>query len=178
MEEIRKSHKIFAGLSAIVFYCIILPIFLIWFSFKVDIGRLNISNLLGYVVGAVLIVYGLYWYIGTGISQHKSRKKTSQDYKGYSFSSYFFQLIPPNRLITTGIYAKCRNPMYFGYAVLLIGIGVILRSISFLVIVVPIFILFFLLWIKIEEKNIKRKFGNEFMIYKKKTHLLLPNRPF
>jgi len=154
----KKVYKILASSLTIIFYWVIFPLFLFWFSFKVQIGRLNIPNLLAYGIGFLVVVYGLYWYIGAGIAQHKSN--------------------PPDKLITTGIYAKSRNPMFFGYTVILIGMGILLRSISILVIFVPAFIVFDLVWIKLEEKNIRKRFGNEFTNYQNSTPFFIPNHFF
>ena len=64
-----------------------------------------------------------------------------------------FPLTPPDKLITTGIYAKSRNPIFFRYTVILIGMGISLCSISILIIFVPAFIVFEFVWIKLEEKT-------------------------
>jgi len=176
--KIKKVYKILAGLLTIIFYWVIFPLFLFWFSFKVQIGRLNIPNLLAYGIGFIVVVYGLYWYIGAGIAQHKSGVKISRNYKSTSFLSYLFQLNPSDKLITTGIYAKSRNPMFFGYTIILIGMDILLSSISILVIFIPAFIVFDLLWIKLEEKNLRKKFGNEFTNYQNSTNFLIPNHFF
>jgi len=176
--KIKKVYKILARILTIIFYWVIFPLFLLWFSFKVQIGKLNIPNLLAYGIGFIVVVYGLYWYIGAGIAQHKSGVKISRNYKSASFLSRLFQLNPPDKLITTGIYAKSRNPMFFGYTVILIGMGISLRSISILVIFVPAFIVFDLIWIKLEEKNIREKFGNKYSNYKKNTPFFIPNHLF
>ena len=174
----EKFYKILARLITMIFYWIIFPLFLFWFSFKVKIGRLNTHKLFAYGVGLLLVIYGLYWYIGAGIAQYSSGVKISRKYKSASFLSCLFQLNPPDKLITTGIYAKSRNPMFFGYTVILIGIGISLSSISILVIFIPTFIIFDFIWIKLEEKNIRKKFGNEFTNYQKSTPFFIPNRLF
>ncbi|GAI33989.1 unnamed protein product [marine sediment metagenome] len=68
--------------------------------------------------------------------------------------------------------------MFFGYTVILIGMGILLRSISILAIFVPAFIVFDLVWIKLEEKNIRKKFGNEFTNYQNSTTFFIPNHFF
>ncbi len=176
--KIKKVYKILAGLLTIIFYWVIFPLFLFWFSFKVQIGRLNIPNLLAYGIGFMVVVYGLCWYIGAGIAQHKPGVNISRNYKSTSFLSYLFQLNPPDKLITTGIYAKSRNPMFFGYTIILIGMDILLRSISILIIFIPAFVVFDLLWIKLEEKNLRKKFDHEFANYQKSTNFLIPNHLF
>ena len=124
------------------------------------------------------MAYGLYWYIGAGIAQHQSGARTSRSYKSASFFSYLFQLNPPDKLITSGIYAKSRNPMFFGYTAILIGMGILLRSISILVIFIPAFVVFELVWIKLEEKNIRRKFGDRYSNYQKNIPSFIPKHFF
>ena len=169
-----ESYKTISSLSARIFYCILFPVFLIWLSFQIDIGKFNLPNLFGYVVGLILIVYGLCWYVGTNMAQFKLREKSSLDDKS-SRLFYLLQLTPLNKLITTGIYSKSRNPMFFGYTILLVGIGVMLRSISFLILFIPIIILFELLWIKLEEIHLKKMFGDNYLVYKRRTPLIIPS---
>ena len=65
--------------------------------------------------------------------------------------------------------------MFFGYTVILIGMGILLRSVSTLVIFIPAFIVFDLVWIKLEEKNIRKYFGNKHENYQKNTPFFIPN---
>ncbi len=89
-KETKKVYKILARLLTMIFYWVIFPLFLFWFSFKVHIGRLNIPNLLAYGIGILVVVYGLYWYIGAGIAQHKSGVKFLETIsRPLSFLVYF-----------------------------------------------------------------------------------------
>jgi len=171
----EKNYKIFSHFLSILVYFIIIPLSFIYISFKIDIGRLSILGLVSSIVGIIFIMYGLFWYIGANIAKFKSKTKSQ---RRYSFLPYLFQLVPPAKLITTGIYSKSRNPMYFGYDIILIGISIMFRSIFLLAVLIPIFIMLELLWIKIEEENLKRKFGKEYEKYKKKTPLLIPKKLF
>jgi protein-S-isoprenylcysteine O-methyltransferase Ste14 len=68
--------------------------------------------------------------------------------------------------------------MFFGYTIILIGMDILLRSISILIIFIPAFVVFDLLWIKLEEKNLRKKFDHEFVNYQKSTNFLIPNHLF
>jgi protein-S-isoprenylcysteine O-methyltransferase Ste14 len=68
--------------------------------------------------------------------------------------------------------------MFFGYTVILIGMDILLRSISILVIFIPAFIVFEFIWIKLEERNLIKKFDHEFANYQKSTNFLIPNHLF
>ena len=81
--------------------------------------------------------------------------------------------VKPNKesdqLITCGVFKISRNPMYLGMVLILLGLAIILGSLSEFV-VIPIFI--YLLhknFIQIEEKMLKEKFGNFWIEYKNTT---------
>ncbi|NJK97787.1 MAG: isoprenylcysteine carboxylmethyltransferase family protein, partial [Bacteroidales bacterium] len=46
-------------------------------------------------------------------------------------------------LVTDGIYKVCRNPMYLGNILLILGFGIFANSLIFLLIFVPIFFVFY-----------------------------------
>ena len=84
---------------------------------------------------------------------------------------------PPPKLITTGPYTYARNPMLAGVFLMLFGLGVFLRSISLTFIFTPIFIFFSILEFKlIEEPELEKRLGTEYIEYKKTTPLLIPKK--
>ena len=84
-------------------------------------------------------------------------------------------LNPPQKLITTGLYAYIRNPMILGLFLLLLGLGVLLGSLSLILLFTPLFILLNVLYLKaIEEKEMGKKFGQEYLEYKKRVPLFIP----
>jgi protein-S-isoprenylcysteine O-methyltransferase Ste14 len=46
-------------------------------------------------------------------------------------------------LVTTGIFSHCRNPLYVGNILVIIGLGMVANSIYFLLIAIPLFIFFY-----------------------------------
>ncbi len=82
---------------------------------------------------------------------------------------------PPPRLVTSGPYAYCRNPMLAGMFTLLFGIGVLYESVSLLFIFTPLFILINVWELKaIEEPELLKRLGQEYAEYRKKTPMFLP----
>lgn len=82
---------------------------------------------------------------------------------------------PPPKLITTGLYAYIRNPMLLGLFLLMLGLGVLFGSLSLIFIFTPLFILLNVLYLKaIEEKEMEKKFGEEYLEYKKKVPMFIP----
>lgn len=82
---------------------------------------------------------------------------------------------PPPKLITTGLYRYIRNPMLLGLFIFLVGLGFLLGSLSLIFILTPIFILINVLYLKgIEEKEMEKKFGKQYLEYKKKVPMWFP----
>lgn len=71
------------------------------------------------------------------------------------------------KLITQGLFAISRNPIYIGTTLLLFGFALALRSVFFFL---PIFLLlYFYRQIIIEEKLLVKHFGEEYVNYRKKV---------
>ena len=70
-------------------------------------------------------------------------------------------------IVTSGIYAYSRNPIYLGWFVLIAGKGLI--NASALVLLVAVTMLTLLYWAVIveEEKYLESKFGGEYLTYKR-----------
>ena len=84
-------------------------------------------------------------------------------------------LNPPPKLVCVGPYAYTRNPMLTGVFSLFFGIGFWIGSLSLILIFTPIFILLNTLELKIiEEPELEKRLGEEYMIYKKRTPMFIP----
>lgn len=84
-------------------------------------------------------------------------------------------LNPPQRLVTGGLYSWVRNPMLLGWIVMLFGVGILLNSFSFVAIFAPLFILINVIYLKtFEEKEMEKKFGEEYLKYKQRVPMLIP----
>ena len=72
-----------------------------------------------------------------------------------------------SKLVSSGIYAYSRNPIYLGWFVVLVGMG--LTNTSFLALIVSLLMIFLLYWLVIveEESYLESKFGEEYLQYKK-----------
>lgn len=82
---------------------------------------------------------------------------------------------PPPELVTTGPYAYARNPMLTGVFILLFGFGVLFRSISLVFIFTPLFILLNVLELRaIEEPELEKRLGKEYLEYKKRVPMFIP----
>ena len=71
-------------------------------------------------------------------------------------------------LVTTGIYAKSRNPYFLSYNLLFIGIFMIFPSLTLLILIVALMIVFHIM-IKEEESYLEKVQGEPYRIYRKKV---------
>jgi protein-S-isoprenylcysteine O-methyltransferase Ste14 len=74
-----------------------------------------------------------------------------------------------SNLVTSGVFQVSRNPMYLGMVLILIGVAVLLRSLSPLLVVIPFAVLIDQIYIRVEEKMLTEKFGTRWEAYKTKT---------
>ena len=72
-------------------------------------------------------------------------------------------------LVTNGLFRISRNPMYLGFVLILIGIAVLLRSLSPYLIVFAFVLLIDRTYIRVEERMLAEKFGTSWEQYKSKT---------
>lgn len=126
----------------------------IWFDIK---AYLNIPILLRYILGFPLIIIGLIFFI------------------------WGFVLLKPaaaigfaKKLRDSGAYGLTRNPMYFGLNAAFWGIGLLLDKTSVIFGAFIWSLLNYLNVILFEEKEIFKKFGEEYTEYKKRVPRFIP----
>lgn len=78
-------------------------------------------------------------------------------------------------LVQNGIFAHCRNPLYLGNILILLGVGTAANSLPFHVIGVPFFLFAYLAIICAEENYLEKKFGQEFKEYCLRVNRLIPS---
>ncbi len=95
---------------------------------------------------------------------YDQRYATHESYWGTKTSAICDRVI---ELITTGLYSQIRNPM-------LLGVGILLNSISLLLIFTPLFICLNILYLRtIEEKEMEKRFGKQYLKYKKNVPMFI-----
>ncbi len=75
----------------------------------------------------------------------------------------------PGTLVTDGWYRYSRNPMYLGFALALVGVWLMLGSLSPLLIVLAALVITDRWYIAFEEAALARKFGKAYESYRKQT---------
>jgi len=79
------------------------------------------------------------------------------------------------KLVTEGIFSHCRNPMYVGNVLMLLGTGILANSLFFFLMVTPFFVFVYQAIIRAEENFLRNKFGAEFDQYAIEVNRWLPN---
>ncbi|MBX7110169.1 MAG: isoprenylcysteine carboxylmethyltransferase family protein [Chitinophagales bacterium] len=77
-------------------------------------------------------------------------------------------------LFTSGLYAHCRNPLYIGNIMILLGLGVVANSLLFLLIFVPLFTFLYQSIVLAEEDFLMGKFGEAYTAYCKSANRWFP----
>jgi len=79
-----------------------------------------------------------------------------------------------DKLVEEGIFAHCRNPLYVGNFLMILGLGFVANSQLFLGIGIPVF--FFIYWaiISAEEDFLLKKFGAAYQDYLHRVPRVLP----
>lgn len=80
---------------------------------------------------------------------------------------------PPERLVTTGPFAWCRNPMYLGHMIFLLGLTLSLRSALAAVITVAT-IVWFQFRVRRDEARLRERFGAPYVEYTARVGRWLP----
>ncbi|MEE9143624.1 MAG: isoprenylcysteine carboxylmethyltransferase family protein [Candidatus Binatia bacterium] len=81
--------------------------------------------------------------------------------------------IPPEHLVTTGIYAWTRNPMYLGHIIFLVGLSLTLMSILAGLITI-VTALWFHFRVTGDEKDLAKQFGQPYVDYSGRVKRWIP----
>ena len=78
-------------------------------------------------------------------------------------------------LVTGGIFSHCRNPLYVGNILMLLGVGIISNSLIYVIVVMPVFIFIYHTIVLAEENYLRNKFGDVFDAYCKRVSRWIPS---
>jgi protein-S-isoprenylcysteine O-methyltransferase Ste14 len=105
------------------------------------------------LAGIVLMITGVIINIGAD----NTFRSTGTTVKPFAESTH---------LVTSGLYRFSRNPMYFGFVLVLFGLAILLGSLVPFLVVVLFAIHMEREFIAVEEQMLARKFGHEWDEYK------------
>jgi protein-S-isoprenylcysteine O-methyltransferase Ste14 len=80
---------------------------------------------------------------------------------------------PPERLVTTGPFAWCRNPMYLGHLVFLLGLTLTLQSL-FAAFLTSATAVWFQFRVRRDEKRLQARFGQPYQEYSARLRRWIP----
>lgn len=108
------------------------------------------------LIGLVPLLLGI-WF---NFSADQAFKQTKTTVKPFEDS---------NALIQEGVFRFSRNPMYLGFVGILLGISLMLRSVSPFLVVMVFAILIDVMFIQVEERMLETKFGEEWKQYRSRV---------
>ncbi|MHA2225160.1 MAG: methyltransferase family protein [Candidatus Hodarchaeales archaeon] len=159
-----KKRNFFQGFLVLGMWLIIIPAFILFLSNDINIGLsfdfpFNIGVI---ILGCTLICLGSWLLLVTNFLFIRIGRGTASPFA------------PPKNFVVTGFYQYVRNPMTIGIILTILGESVVLGSFSlfiwFLVFSMTDHILL-ILW---EEPILTRRFGNEYILYKKNVPRWIP----
>ena len=153
-----------APIAGLLYAAIVLALFVILpikLDMLLDIPKFP-SKPLNLILSLPFIIIGLFFWLWSILNFLKVRGTPVPFY-------------PPPRLVTSGPYARVRNPMLTGIFIMFFGIGIFFRSILTTFVSVPLFIFLISLQIKlIEEPELIKRLGNDYIEYRKRTPMFIP----
>lgn len=78
-------------------------------------------------------------------------------------------------LVTEGIFRHCRNPLYVGNILMLLGVGILANSLVYVAIMIPFFLFIYQAIVLAEEDFLRGKFGSGFDDYCRHVNRWWPN---
>ena len=114
-------------------------------------------------LGVFSIIMGLYLIAHTAWVQHCIGKGTPM------------HIHPTCKLVIQGPYKLIRNPMGVGFTVFYFGLSIMAGTWSMMLIILPVYIIVGA-WhlIAVEEKELEKRFGKEYVEYKKNVKRFVP----
>lgn len=77
-------------------------------------------------------------------------------------------------LVTQGIFNHCRNPLYVGNILMLLGVGILSNSLLYVGIMMPLFVFIYQAIVIAEENFLSGKFGTAFSVYCQQVNRWIP----
>ncbi|GKX29493.1 hypothetical protein SH1V18_19730 [Vallitalea longa] len=118
-------------------------------------GQFHVMKIPSIILGIILIVLGIIIWVQAVLVSRINKN------------------IVKNKLVTTGIYAWVRNPIYSAFAIAFTGV-LFLQNNMVLLIFPFIYWLLLSIIIRKEENVLEKVFGEEYLLYKSKVNRCIP----
>ena len=160
----RKVRNFFTPIGAIIYGLLVFVFIVIALYVDKLIGLTNIFPKPVNIILSFPIFLLALFLIGWSVQNFLSVKGTPVPFN------------PPPQLVTTGPYQYTRNPMLTGVFFLLFGFGVFFGSVFLLFVFTPLFIYINFWELKsIEEPELEKRLGEDYIKYRKRTPMFFPN---
>jgi len=158
------GYKILAALLGAVLFLAVLPILLFFVGFLVD--KYLIADRwrwLEIAFSLLCVLAGLLLLAWSGLAQTRIGRGTP------------VPMAPTRKLVVSGPYRLCRNPIQLGAVLYYLGLGTYFGSIGIGVVMSLIALVLGGFYHKfVEEKELERRFGQEYQDYRKNTPFIIP----
>jgi protein-S-isoprenylcysteine O-methyltransferase Ste14 len=163
-KERSVGYRIAIGLVGAVAFVVVVPAALFLASYGFDKYVLaERAWFLELGVGAVTAIVGLFFMAWSVLTFVTIGKGTA------------VPIAPPRKLIVSGPYKFCRNPMILGAMLYYLGVGTYFGSLRIGIVMFLLSLIIGSCYIKlIEEKELQLKFGADYEEYKKNKPFLIP----
>ncbi|MCK5023736.1 MAG: isoprenylcysteine carboxylmethyltransferase family protein [Candidatus Aenigmarchaeota archaeon] len=150
------------GIIALPFMVlVVIPSFLL-FLFSYNLVLNSEIHMFFIAIGIVPTLIGLFFAVDTVKTFFAVGKGTPAPWE------------PPQKLVITGLYSRMRNPMITGVVFILLGESLIFNSAALLVWAVFFFVLNHFYFIFSEEPALEKRFGKDYIKYKKEVPRWIP----
>jgi len=143
MKKLIPPYLLFVSILLIIILHLLLPVLFI------------VTRPWNYA-GVVLIILGL--IIAKIVSKSFDKAKTEI----HTFKT-------PKQMVTSGLFQYSRNPIYLGFTIVLIGLNVLLGSLTPFLILILFVVITDQWYIPFEEKNMEDQFGDQYRHYRKQV---------
>ncbi|KAF0133288.1 MAG: protein-S-isoprenylcysteine O-methyltransferase-like protein [Candidatus Saganbacteria bacterium] len=157
---------------SLIFFLVILPAITVASGLFLN-KLLNLPQIVylpyNWSLALIFIAFGAFWMGWSFYVLIKTGQGNPQEAFGK-------EILPaPKKLVTIGPYRYTRNPMGFGWFIIVAGIGIYLGSISVILIILPIVLMAVIFYLKyFEGKNLIKRFGDDYLRYRENVPLFIP----
>jgi len=157
--------QLFSILLGFGIFILVVPFGIVYFGRMVD-SFVGVSyfagNIFWFLLGVILMVLGIFFVLWAGFSQLRFGKGTP------------VPIAPTKKLVVIGAYRYCRNPMLLGSVLGYLSISFLIGSIGAVGFTI-IFLVLSCFYIElVEEKELERRFGDEYKCYKEEVPFMFP----
>jgi protein-S-isoprenylcysteine O-methyltransferase Ste14 len=157
----KKIISLSAGIG--VFLVLLPALFIVVAQFFSSYIHFSLPRHLEYILAIISVVAGLSWLAWAALEQWFVGRGTPA------------QSAPTQKLITSGPYAACRNPIELGAIFYYFGIGTLFGSVWHGIVSLTLGLCLGSFYHKkIEEDELERRFGATYTEYRMKTPFLIP----